>query len=67
LHINEVQILGVELNESGVLLKPKALVDSVTTLSAKGKEKVKEVLEAYKKGKAKAFDNVDDLIQYLNS
>jgi len=67
LHINEGQILEAKLNKSGVLLKPKALVDSGTTLSAKGKEKVKEALEAYKKGKAKAFDNVDDLVQDLNS
>ena len=52
LHINEGQILEAELNKSGVLFKaPKALVDSGTTLSAKGKEKVKEALEAYKKGR----------------
>ncbi len=67
LNIDEGQILEAELEESRIILKPLAFVERGPALSLKGKKKVKEALEAYKKGEAKAFDNVDDLIKDLNS
>ncbi len=67
LGINEGQILEAELKESRIVLKPLAIVERGQALSLKGKKKTKEALDAYKKGKAKAFDNVDDLIKDLNS
>ncbi len=66
LSIDEGQILEAELEESRIILKPVAFVERGPALSSKGK-KVAEALEAYKKGAAKAFDNVDDLIKDLNS
>lgn len=67
LSIDEGQILEAELEESRIILKPLAFVERGPALSLKGKKKVKEALEAYKKGETKAFDNVDDLIKDLNS
>lgn len=67
LSIDEGQILEAELEESRIILKPIAFVERGSALSLKGKKKVKEALEAYKKGEAKAFDKVDDLIKDLNS
>ena len=67
LSIDEGQILEAELEGSRIILKPLAFVERGPALSSKGKRKVKEALEAYKKGEAKAFDNVNDLIKDLNS
>lgn len=67
LSIDEGQILEAEMEDSRIILKPLTFIERGQTLSSKGKEKVKESLEAYKKGEAKAFDNVDDLIKDLNS
>lgn len=67
LSIDEGQILEAELEESRIILKPLAFVERGPVLSSKGKRKVKKALEAYKKGKAKAFDTVDDLMKDLNS
>ena len=67
LSIDEGQVLEAELEESRIILKPLAFVERGSALSLKGRKKVKEALEAYKKGKAKAFGNVDDLVKDLNS
>ncbi|HHT9113426.1 MAG: AbrB/MazE/SpoVT family DNA-binding domain-containing protein [Planctomycetes bacterium] len=67
LGIDEGQILEAEIEESRIILKPVAFVERGPALSSKGEKKVAEALEAYKKGAAKAFDNVNDLIKDLNS
>lgn len=67
LNIDEGQMLEAEMEESRIILKPLAFVERGPALSLKGKKKVKEALEAYKKGEAKVFDNVDDLIKDLNA
>lgn len=67
LGIDEGQILEAELKESRIILKPLAFVERGPALSSKGKKRVAEALKAYKKGKVKTFDNVDDLIKDLNS
>ena len=68
LGIGEGQILKAELEKSRVILKPIAFVEKGPTLSPKGKKKIKEALEAYKKGKvSKVYDNVEEMIKDLNS
>ncbi|MBI2560761.1 MAG: AbrB/MazE/SpoVT family DNA-binding domain-containing protein [Planctomycetes bacterium] len=68
LGIDEGQILKAELEKSRVILKPIAFVEKGPTLSSKGKKKIKEALEAYKKGKvSKVYDNVEEMIKDLNS
>ncbi len=67
LGIDEGQMLEAEIEESRIILKPVAFVERGPALSSKGKKKVAEALEAYKKGEVKAFDNVNDLIKDLNS
>jgi len=67
LGIDEGQMLEAEIEESRIILKPVAFVERGPALSSKGKKKVAEALEAYKKGEGKAFDNVNDLIKDLNS
>ena len=67
LRIKEGDILEVSLEKTGVLLKPKALVDKESVLSKKGEAKLKEALDEYKEGKVKSFRRAQDLIQELNS
>lgn len=67
LGIKEGDVLEVDFNKAGVLLKPKVLVDKESTLSKKGERKLKEALDAYKKGETRSFKNAEDLIQELNS
>lgn len=68
LGINEGQILKAELEKSSVILKPIAFVEKGSTFSPKGKKKIKEALEAYKKGRvSKIYDNIEELIKDLNS
>ena len=67
LGIKEGDVLEASLGKTGVLLKPKDLIDKKSILSKKGERKVKEALDAYRKGKARSFKNVRDLIQELNS
>ena len=55
------------MGKTGVLLKPKLLIDKESILSKKGERKVKEALDAYRKGEARSFKNAGDLIQELNS
>jgi len=67
LGVMEGDLMEAELDGSRILLKPKAVVDKETTLSPAGKKRVTEALRAYKKGETKEFENVDDLIEELNS
>jgi len=67
LDIKEGDVLEVAFGKTGVVLKPKVLVDKESILSAKGEKKVKEALDAYKKGETRSFKNVNDLIEELNS
>lgn len=67
LRIKEGDILEIRLEKSGVLLKPKVLVDKESVLSKKGETKLKEALEEYKRGKVKSFRRVQDLIEEIDS
>jgi len=67
LGIKEGDVLEVDFGKVGVVLKPKILIDKESVLSKKGERKVKEALDAYKKGKARSFNNAADLIQELHS
>jgi AbrB family looped-hinge helix DNA binding protein len=67
LGIKEGDVLEIALEKSGVVLKPKSLIDKESILSQKGEKKIKKALEAYNRGETKAFDNVDELIRDLNS
>jgi len=67
LGVEEGDLLEVGLENTRVVLQPKVLVDKETKLSEAGIGKIKEALEALKKGEIKEFDNIDDLIRELNS
>jgi len=67
LGVEEGDLLELGLENARVFLQPKVLVDKQTVLSEAGEIKIKEALEALKKKEAKEFDNVDDLINELNS
>jgi len=67
LGIKEGDVLEASLGKTGVLLKPKVLIDKESVLSKKGERKVKKGLDAYRKGEARSFKNAEDLIQELNS
>ena len=67
LGIKEGDVLEVDFAKTGVVLKPKVLVDKESVLSKKGERKVKEALAAYKKGEARSFKSAEDLIQELES
>ncbi len=66
LGVEEGDLLELGLEDARVFLQPKALVDKETVLSESGKIKIKEALEALKKGEIKEFDDVEDLIRELN-
>ena len=67
LGVEEGDLLELGLENARIFLQPKVLMDKQTVLSETGKIKIKEALEALKKKEAKEFDNVDDLINELNS
>ncbi|MFH1596853.1 MAG: AbrB/MazE/SpoVT family DNA-binding domain-containing protein [Pseudomonadota bacterium] len=67
LGVEEGDLLEVGLENSRVFLQPKVLVDKETMLSEAGKIKIKEALKALEKKEIKEFDNIDDLINELNS
>ena len=67
LGVEEGDLLEVGLEDARVFLQPKVLVDKQNVLSEAGEIKINEALEALKKKEIKEFDNVDDLIQELNS
>lgn len=67
LGVEEGDLLEVGLDNARVFLQPKVLVDKKTELSEAGKVKIQEALEALEKKEIKGFNNVDDLINELNS
>jgi AbrB family looped-hinge helix DNA binding protein len=67
LGVEEGDLLEVGLEDARVFLQPKVLVDKQTILSKTGEVKIKEALDALEKKEIKEFDNVDDLINELNS
>ena len=67
LGVEEGDLLEVGLEDARVFLQPKILIDKKTVLSEAGEIKIKEALEALEKKGIKEFDNVDDLINELNS
>jgi AbrB family looped-hinge helix DNA binding protein len=67
LGIKEGDVLEVALGKTGVVLKPKALIDKQSILSKKGEKKIKEALDAYRRGEARSFRDAEDLIKELNS
>jgi bifunctional DNA-binding transcriptional regulator/antitoxin component of YhaV-PrlF toxin-antitoxin module len=67
LGIREGDVLEASFHKTGVLFKPNVLIDKESILSKKGERKIKEALDAYKKGEARSFKNARDLIRELNS
>jgi AbrB family looped-hinge helix DNA binding protein len=67
LGINEGDLMEAELDGVNILVKPKMVVDKETTLSPTGQKKVLTALKAYNEGKVREFDNLDDLLEDLNS
>jgi len=67
LGVGEGDLIELRLENARVFLQPKILVDKQTVLSEAGEIKINEALEALKKKELKEFDNVDDLINELNS
>ena len=67
LGVEEGDLLELGLENARVFLQPKVLVDKPIVLSEAGEIKIKEALEALKKKEVQEFDNVDDLINELNS
>ena len=67
LGVGEGDLIELRLENARVFLQPKILVDKQTILSEAGEIKINEALEALKKKEVKEFDNIDDLIEELNS
>jgi AbrB family looped-hinge helix DNA binding protein len=67
LGVEEGDLLELGLENAKVFLKPKALVDKQSVLSAASEIKIKEALRELEKKEIKKFNNVDDLINELNS
>ena len=67
LGVEEGDLLELGLENARVFLQPKILVDKQTILSEAGEIKINQALEALKKKEIKEFDNVDDLMNELNS
>ena len=67
LGVGEGDLIELRLENARVFLQPKILVDKQTVLSEAGEIKINEALDALKKKEIKEFDNVDDLINELNS
>jgi len=67
LGVEEGDLLELGLENARVFLQPKILVDKEIVFSEAGEVKIKEALEALKEKEIKEFDNVDDLINELNS
>ena len=67
LGVEEGDLLELGLENAGVFLQPKILIDKKTVLSEAGEIKIKKALEALEKKEVQEFDNVDDLINELNS
>ena len=67
LGVDEGDLLELGLENARVFLQPKILVDKESVLSEAGEIKIREALEALKTNEVKEFENVDDLINELNS
>ena len=67
LGVEEGDLLELGLENARVFLQPKVLVDKESVLSEVGEIKIKEALQTLQKKEIKEFDNVDDLIEELNS
>lgn len=67
LRIQEGDILEAVLVDNFIVLKPKILIDKKSRLSPRGERKVIEALKDYKAGRVKKFENIEDLIEDLNS
>jgi AbrB family looped-hinge helix DNA binding protein len=67
LGVEEGDLIELGLENARVFLQPKILVDKQTILSEAGEIKINEALEALKNKEVKEFDNIDDLIEELNS
>jgi antitoxin PrlF len=67
LGVEEGDLLELGFENAKVFLQPKVLVDKETMLSKAGEIKIKEAIEAFEKKELKEFDNVDALINELNS
>ena len=67
LGVEEGDLIELGLENARVFLQPKILVDKEIVFSEAGEVKIKEALEALKEKEIKEFDNVDDLINELNS
>ena len=67
LGVEEGDLIELGLENARVFLQPKILVDKQTILSEAGEIKINQALEALKKKEIKEFDNVDDLMNELNS
>ena len=67
LGVEEGDLLELGLENARVFLQPKILVDKQTVLSEAGEIKINEALEALKKKEIRELDNIDDLIEELNS
>ena len=67
LGVEEGDLLELALENARVFLQPKILVDKQTVLSEAGEIKIKEALGELERKEIKEFDNVDDLMNELNS
>jgi AbrB family looped-hinge helix DNA binding protein len=67
LGVEEGDLIELGLENARVFLQPKVLVDKQTVLSEAGKIKIKEALGELERKEIKEFDNVDDLMNELNS
>ncbi|HLD48525.1 MAG TPA: AbrB/MazE/SpoVT family DNA-binding domain-containing protein [Desulfobaccales bacterium] len=67
LGVEEGDLLELGLENARVFLQPKILVDKESVLSEAGEIKIKEALGALARKEVKEFDNVDELIDDLNS
>ena len=67
LGVEEGDLLELGFENARVFLQPKVLVDKQSVLSEAGEIRIKEALEALEKEELKEFNNVDDLIEELNS
>jgi AbrB family looped-hinge helix DNA binding protein len=67
LGVEEGDLLELGMENTRVFLKPKVLVDKESVLSESGEIKIKEALGELERKEIKEFDNVDDLMNELNS
>lgn len=66
-HIDEGDIVEVEMTEEGILIRPKKLVDSSQAWfwSSKWQHGEKEAEEDIKKGRTKMYESIDEMLKDL--